>query len=153
MKAQAQLDIDRNHKTICSNESFKALKTVTFSGAAGNGAVGSVSLYTVTGDVLVVVFATCSEDLVSAGGGSIEVGISGNTAGLIAQTTATAIDNNEAWTDATPTTIEAVVTSPRIIANGQDIIATVGTGDITDGTLNFYCLWRPLSSTGLVEAA
>jgi hypothetical protein len=148
----AAQDRDANRQVISSNEAFIARKTVAFDGAAGNGAVGTVNLFTVTGDVLVILFATCSEDLVGATA-TIVAGIAGNTAGLIGSTTADTIDTGESWTDATPTTVEALVTSPRIIAAGADIIATVGTADITDGTLNFYCLWRPLSSNGAVVAA
>lgn len=152
MSVDASQQIDRNHRTVNSNEAFLARKTVSFDGTAGNGAVGTVNLFTVTGDVLAIVFATCSENLAGATA-TIEAGISGNTAGLIAQTTATNINVNESWTDATPTTIEALATSPRIIAQGADIIATIGTANVTDGTLNFYCLWRPLSTNGNLIAA
>jgi hypothetical protein len=151
MKAQAQQDIDRNHKVIGSNEAFKESKAVAFTGAAGLGAQGTVSLFTVTGTVLMSLFAVCSENLAGASA-TIEVGISGNTAALLAQTTATDIDSGEVWIDNAPATVEALPSS-RILAAGTDVIATVATADITDGTLTFYALWRPLSDDGLVEAA
>lgn len=144
-------DTDGNGKVIGNNEAIKVSKSVAFSGAAGNGAVGSVALFTVTGEVLVTLFAVCSEDLAGATA-TIEAGVSGNTAALLAQTTATDIDNGEVWIDNAPATVEALP-SPRILTNGTDIIATVGTANITDGTLKFYALWRPLSDDANLVAA
>lgn len=128
-----------------------ASKARAYTGAAGLGAQGAATLFTVTGTLIVSVFAVCSEDLAGATA-TIEVGIAGNTAGLIAQTTATDIDNNEVWVDTAPATIEAPV-ADRIIGAGQDIIETIGTADITDGTLTFYALWHPVSSDANLVAA
>lgn len=153
MSLNPPLQRDANWRTVQSNEAYLVKKSVALTGAAGNGAVGTVALFTVTGDVVLNVFATCSVDLVSAGGGTAEVGISGNTAGLIAQTTATTIDVNEVWLDASPATIEILPNAPQIIANGQDIIMTVGTGNVTAGSLDFYCLYRPLSTGASIVAA
>lgn len=141
------------HPRTQSNDAFLAQKAVAFDGTAGNGAIGTVNVFTVTGDVLVRVFAVCTEDLVSAGAGTMVLGISGNTNTFIASTNATDIDANEAWTDATPTTGEVLATQHKILANGPDIILTIATGDVTDGTLTFYALWRPLSAGASVAAA
>lgn len=127
-------------------------KQVTFTGAAGLGAVGTVALFTVTGRVEYTLVPSCSESLVSAGGGTVEVGIAGNTAAIIAQTTATEIDTGEVWVDNAPATVEATP-GKKVIAGGQDIILTVGTADVTDGTLDFDIIWRPLSVDGSVVAA
>lgn len=153
MSLNPPLQRDANWRTVQSNEAYMVKKTVTFAAVAGQGAVGTVAVFNVTGDVLLNVFATCSSDLTSAGAATVEVGLAGNTAGLIAQTTATAIDTGEVWTDATPTTIEALPTSPRIIAAGADVIITVGTADVSGGVLSFYCLYRPLSDGASVVAA
>ncbi len=122
-------------------------KTITFTGAASLGAVGTVPIATITGQVLIVhggVF--CSTLLTSAGGGTIEFGSADNTDGLIAQTTATDIDASDWWQDATP----EVKISPAIINQliGANLIYTVGTGDITAGVLEFFCYWLPFSSDG-----
>jgi len=153
MKAQASLDIDRNHKSVQSNEAFLTRKTVSFTGAADLGAVGTINLFTVTGDVITKTCATCSEDLVSAGGGTISVGVSGNTATILAVTTATDLDTGEGWVDSSPGTGELLADQNKLLVAGADIIATVATADITDGTLTFYCMWRPLSTNGNVVAA
>lgn len=149
MAVQGALQIDQNFNPVQGNEAFLTTKSFAYDGTIG--AQGAATVFTVTGPVLVSVFAVCTEDLAGATA-TIELGISGNTAALIAQTTATDIDNNEVWIDNAPATIEAVP-STRIIGNGQDIIETIATADITDGTLTYYCLWRPLSSTASVVAA
>ncbi|OPX88988.1 MAG: hypothetical protein A4E53_01721 [Pelotomaculum sp. PtaB.Bin104] len=131
-------------------------KTITFDGTAHKGQASSViPLFTVTGNVYVKIFGICTKDLVSAGGGTLEVGVANNTAALIAQTLGTTIDSGEIWYDNTPvvgTTVATNVTE-RIIANGADIIGTVGTADITDGVITFYCYFQPFGGVGSVEAA
>jgi hypothetical protein len=146
METSAAQQIDANRRTINSNDAFLLSSTWTFA-AATTGAVGAHTLFTVTGDVLANVFAVCSTDVTGSGTG--EVGVTGNTAALIAQTTGTAIDAGEVWQNNTPTVgIGAVVSTPKPITNGLDIILTIGTNTFTAGVVTFYCLWRPLSSTG-----
>jgi len=133
-------------------DGYTASKTTAFDGTAGNGAVGSVSLFTVTGTVLVRIFGTCSETLVSAGGGTITVGTASSTAGIFSSITATAIASGDVViTGAAPAQVGAL--GGNFGVNGANIIATVGTGNITDGTITWYCLWRPLSTDGNVVAA
>jgi hypothetical protein len=128
-----------------------ASKTLAYTGAANLGAVGATTLFTVTGDVIVNIFAVCSEDLAGATA-TVEVGISGNTAALIAQTTGTTIDVGEIWATTSPATVLALP-SEKILMNGTDIIQTIATANVTDGTLTYYCLWYPLSSDASVVAA
>ena len=76
--------------------------TKTFSDVAGSGHAGTVALFTVTGFVKCKIFARCTTDLTADGAATCAVGVTGSTAGLIAQTTATAIDATEIWHDTTP---------------------------------------------------
>lgn len=142
MAIAASQQIDANSRTINSNEAILLTSVWTFA-AATTGSVNAHTLFTVTGDNLVTVFGTCQTDITGTGTG--EVGVAGNTPALIAQTTGTAIDAGEIWVDATPGTgVEAL---PGVfIDNGLDIILTIGTGTFTAGKINFYCLYRPLSS-------
>lgn len=126
-----------------------ATKAITYA-AGSTGAVGASTLFTVTGAVAARVFALCSADLTSGGAATIEVGISGNTAALIAQTTATGIDVGEWWLDTGPATIEAVPTQFLVAGN---VIQTIGTTTITGGSMTYYCVWTPLSTDGNVVAA
>lgn len=140
---------DANGVPIWTN-GIIATKTRTYDGVVG--VQGAVTLFTVTGDVLVNVFAVCSADLTSGGAATLEVGISGNTAALIPQTTATNIDNGEIWLDTSPATVETVV-SAKILTAGTDILETIATADLSGGVLKFYCAWTPLSDDGNVVAA
>lgn len=125
---------------------LQASKTITYDGTAKKGLAGANAIFTVTGDVAVKIFAVCSTLLDTDGAATIEVGITGNTASLIAQTTATAIDAGEIWYDGTPVTVGSIAMSTwNILTNGTDINEKVTTANITAGVLKYYCFWVPLS--------
>lgn len=125
-------------------------KSITFS-ALTTGATGATTLFTVTGVVAVRLFGVVSGTDVT-GSGTIEAGISGNTAALLAQTTGTALDVGEVWIDTAPATVEALP-ALQIIGAGQDIIQTIATDTLNAGTLTYYCAWFPISTDGNVVAA
>ena len=137
------------------------VKPRPFTGGSANtrgdtaGTANPFTLFTVTGTVLVRIFGVCTVDV--AGAGTIEVGVTGNTAALIAQVVdATVIDQNDIYNDATPVAgVETLanITGPFVVANGLDIIETVGTADLTAGNIYYVLLWRPLSDDGFVQAA
>jgi len=85
----------------------------------------------------------------------VEVGISGNTACLIAQTAALDIDAGEIWHDATPdSSFElASVAKEFMLSNGADIILTVATDEVNAGVLVFCLEYFALSEDGKAEAA
>lgn len=141
------VDRDANRVSIQSNDAGKLESTWTFA-AATTGAVGAHTLFTVTGNCLVRVFGICDTDL--TGSGTIEVGVVGNTAALIAQTTGTALDDGEIWVDATPGVGVEGLPGTFIVNDGADIILTIASDTITAGVVDFYCLWRPLSSNAEV---
>jgi hypothetical protein len=143
------------HKEVDPFGSYRVSKTVEFDGGAGSGAVGTVALFTVTGDVFVMLVGYCSEDLTEAGAtATIEVGTANGTAGLIAQTNAVDIDTGEAWFDNSPAAIETLTSiAGAFIGGGDDIIATIGTQNVDDGTLTFHCFWTPMSDGATVVAA
>lgn len=126
--------------------------TTTFTGGTANstgdfdGTGNPFTIATVTGSVLVKVMAVCTTNLAGATA-TLEVGIAGDTAEIIAQSTATDIDAGELWHDATPDSgIEtSSVIAEKIIVNGADIIGTVGTANITSGVIDFYIFWKPLA--------
>ena len=144
----ASLDIDANRKGFDSNEAFRLTSEWTFvENETGDQVEHTV--FTVTGDVIVTVWGQCKTDIVGAG--TMEMGIAGNTAAIIAQiANATTLDNGENWVDATPETV-STLPGTFILNNGANIILTIGTADLTAGVVDFACLWRPISSTGLVE--
>lgn len=118
-----------------------------------NGTGNPITLFTVTGTVLVRLFAICITDLQVVSGATLEVGTTISTAGLIAQTSATGIDANEIWHDATP---DASIELSSVVAENiihQDIHQLVGTADISGGSIAYYCIWKPISNDGSVVAA
>ena len=130
-------------------------KTVTFTGAAGNGAVGNVVLYTVSGLVIgATIVPKCTEGLVSAGGGSVSLGTVSDTDLFILATTATAIAIGDLWLDATPTEASMAVPAALkdVAVNNENIVMEVTVGGVTDGTLVFE-LWALLAPGATVAAA
>ena len=120
------------------------------------GAQAAYTIFTVTGDVCVQVFGLCQVLLDSGGAATIELGIAGNTAALIAQTTATDLDAYETWQDATPEANPGAVSLDSrgfVVANGADIILTIGAADLTAGDVDFICRWWPISTNGNVVEA
>ena len=129
--------------------SYLTYETVAFDGGAGSGAVGTVGLFTVTGAVLLRLVCVCTETLVEGvGGGTVEVGIAGDTADLIAQTVSANIAAGEVWHDAAPDSeIEDIsVMADRVIGDGNDLILTVAGQDVDDGTLAFAAFWTPVTA-------
>jgi hypothetical protein len=138
---------DGNHVPI-TTFGFTSTKEITFASAT-TGAIDTTTLFTVTGLCAVKIIAVCSADLTSSGAATIEVGIAGNTAGLIAQTTATNIDKGEIWLDNSPATLETFPVN-YFANSAQNIIQTIATETISGGTLKYYCFWLPLSEDGSV---
>ena len=92
--------LDRTYDTAVS-------KSVVFDGATTNdigdfdGTGNPATLFTVTGVVLVKLFARCTTNVAGASA-TIAVGTALSNAALIASTTATNLAANELWHDATP---------------------------------------------------
>lgn len=144
-------------------DEFERVKAApsAFTGATENsrgdqsGTSSPLTLFTVTGEVQVRIFGVCTTSLTSSGAANIEVGVTGNTASLIAQTTATDIDANDVWNDASPTVgvdTLANITGPHVIINGLDIIETIS-ADVQTGQIYYICLWQALSPDGKVVSA
>lgn len=132
-------------------------KTIAFTGAAGLGAIGDITVFTITGRVFISrVTAFCTEDLVSAGAGTISLGTATRVTKFIALTTATTIDTNEWWVDGTPIT-EAANTinqttngsdpSQLAVVLSADVIIDVLTGDVTDGTIIIDMWYIPITDS------
>jgi len=166
MKFLTNIDIDASFKPIGGELPCTTKKTITFAGgttdALGDegGALDPFTIFTVTGLIKCSLIGVCTSDLTGANA-TLEVGISGNTAILGAQITGTALDAGELHLgDTTPATSfiigeeqAAADNLPIYLLNGNDIIGTVGTADITGGVIDYYLYWRPMSSDAEVAAA
>jgi len=149
MAIVAGQQVDANSRTVNSNEAFLLSSTWTFvENLTGNA--GNHTLFTVTGDVLLTVFGVCTTNMTGSGG-EIEVGVTGNTAGLIAQIADMEdLDAGDIWIDATPEVGIAAIPAMQVVNGGLDVLLKITTADATAGVITFYCLWRPLSSDGNV---
>lgn len=134
---------------IMSNPISKAITFLT----ATTGAVGNTTLATVTGVVAVQIFAVVGTTTTITGGSTIEVGATGNTAGLLAQVASDALDVNEIWHDGTPDkTIELTSVLVKNIVS-QNIVQKITTQPIKTGAVTYYILWAPISANGNVVVA
>jgi hypothetical protein len=145
MALNPPLQRDANWRTVDNNEAYVLESTWTFV-AGTTGATGAHTVFTATGNCLVNVFAVCDTDLTSGGAATIEMGVAGNTASLIAQTTATDLDDGEIWVDASPAVGIEALPGMKVLNDGADIILTVGTTTVTGGAVDIYCIYRPLSA-------
>lgn len=132
---------------------IRASKLITFTGAAGLGAIGAVPLFTLTGKVILDrIIGVVETDLVGATS-TLALGVIGSTALLIAATTATDLDLNELWVSATPNaTGIAIPAGLQNIAIAADIIGTVAVAAITAGAIRLYAFYTPITSDGALAA-
>jgi hypothetical protein len=139
-----------------------ATKSLTFDGGTTNG-IGDengtgdpADLFNVTGQVIARVIAVCTDDLTFDANATIEVGIEGGSE-IIATTdlTVAALTAKEIWHDTTPDSEieDYAVFEAYVITDGNDITLDCGVANVTGGTIEFYCLWIPLSSDALLVAA
>lgn len=155
------LPVDADGNVLAAPDwGFISEKAITFAGGTANawgndgGTLDGAAVFEVTGYVKARVFAVVETDLVGAA--TIELGVSGSTAGVLPQVAnTTSMDVGQIWhmTDGTvDSKVEAVTVSPEKVVT-SDMILTVGTTDITAGKLRFVCIWYPLSEGAKVEAS
>lgn len=128
------------------------------------------TLFTVTGDVLVRVFATVQTLLVStANTGTLKVGVTGQTDFILSVNTVngTNFPTGSAWgygeaalapqykaSGLTIYSVNQTTYVPEVlIASSANIILTIATNSLTAGAITFYCQWQGLSSGASVVAA
>ena len=114
------------------------------------------TLFTVTGDVVLrAIWGVVNTDLAGATA-TIEVGVAGNTAGLIAQETCTDLDDGNIYISATNAVgVARTADSGGLTAinDGADIIETLGTANVTAGQIDWYCIWAPVEENATLVAA
>ena len=138
-------------------------KTITFDGSAGSGAVGTITVFTITGRVLIHrVLAFCTAGLFGGASATLRCGGVLDTDGLFDQVIATTVDNNEWWQQANP--LRGLVSLDGGHDGGQissqvqkmtdeDVILSVGTQAIAGGTIIFDVWYEPVTDDGALVAA
>lgn len=147
---------------VMNNDQYKRAptKTITFTGAAGAGAINDITLiYTITGRVrLHLITAYCTTLLTESGAtATISLGTAGDVDGLIAVTNSVDIDATEWWTGASPTVGSS---SPVYVATGGLVVSAfhklidenINTRHLvagtTGGVIVFDGWYEPITSTG-----
>lgn len=129
-----------------------ARKKVTLDGSAGNGAIGTFPVFTVKGQVLIALI--CTSEVVPAGAsGTLKVGNATTTTRYLPSLTATTLVAG-ATEDLTGlvTAGTALKTVPcQMAQDGEAIIATVATTNLTAGTLDYYAFYWPLTDGASVS--
>lgn len=159
------MDRDANRQVITGDWPFRTKRTITFAGGTADawgddgGALDGGALFTVTGLVYAKLVAVCTTSL-TGDTATIEVGVTGATAIFMPTETATQIDAGQIWLNDAGNATYAIVGEegaaadnlPEYLLNGNDIILTVKTANVTAGVLDFYCLWKPVSDDANVVA-
>ena len=122
------------------------IKSITFDGAAGSGAVGTVAVATITGSVLLK-YLTARVLTTLVGAATLELGTAADINGLIAQVApATNLADGDFWIgSASPAGVGAAATDLAVEGNA---ILTVGSANITAGKIEIVGFWLPLSADG-----
>ncbi len=131
---------------------------VTAGGAtAWTTANTGLTLFTVTGDVLLNVWGAVTTPLTSTGAnGTLAVGTAASTGGIIAATTVDGTKLHTAkyiWasTAGTPDILTLPNTSGWYAVSGTNIVLTIATNSMSAGGMTLYCIWMPISSGASVS--
>lgn len=137
-------------------------RSSAFAGATTNahgdndGTSDPYTLFTVTGDVVIKAIWGIVNTSLTGATATIEVGVTGNTAALLAQETATELDAGGVYVSATQAVGAAPVAASGAIiaiADGLDIIETVATADVTAGQIDYYVIWAAVEPEASVVPA
>ena len=128
---------------------------VTFT-AAGDGAIGALDIFTVTGGVeILTIAAFCSVSLTETGGTvQIQLGTAQDTNQYIATTEPVDIDAGEPWTAVDPLAFTiAIIAAQKDTITSEDVILTIANDTISAGVLEFYARWVAVSADGDLVAS
>ncbi len=141
----------------------RARKAITFDGSAGNGAVGTVTVFTITGRVLIHrVLAFCTAGLFGGATATLRCGGVLDTDGLFDQVNAADLDNNEWWQQAAPqrglVSLDGghdggYISSQVQKMTDEDVILTVREAVISGGTIIFDVWYEAVTDDGALVAA
>ena len=131
---------------VASNSSQKDL---TFSNDTG-----TLTLFNVTGDVIVKLIPVITTDLVPNTSANASLGVVGATQSMIVNSDVTGLDARGIWVDQTPDNEIEPFDRIRsyIVTDGNDVVLTLS-AQVNSGAISFYCFWDALSSDGFVSVA
>ncbi len=123
----------------------------TFADSAGNGAVGDVTIFTITGRVWLLGFTAFCTSGLSEGGATatVQVGTAAVDGGIIAVVNAVDIDTNEWWTDGTPVAeLDQMDAAQVDVLISSDIVVKVTSQAVSGGTVIFDAFYKAITDNG-----
>jgi hypothetical protein len=113
---------------------------------------GALTIFTITGDVILTCWGAVTTALTSTGNtGTLALGVSGATTTLIGTTTVDGTKLHTAkfvWADTAAASLIVALpgTSGWYAVSGTNVILTVATNNMTAGGMTIYCAWLPISA-------
>lgn len=140
---------------ISTNQQVEALgknsliQDITFANSTG-----TISVFTVTGDVILRIIPVITTDCVPNTTANIRLGVVGNTDAMIVDSASAGLDARGIWVDQTPDNEIEPADRIRsyIVTDGNDVVLTLS-AQVNSGVIRFYCFWTPISGSGKVENA
>ena len=140
-----------------SGGATRLVSVQTVDGSGTTWTAAAHRLFTITGLVKVRIFGLVDEALTEGNGNeTIEVGVAGATAALIAQLAdPNTLVANDVWTNgAASTALPVGFPTDWAVVGDLDIdLVVAGTTGITNGQITFYVEWVPISAGATVVAA
>lgn len=150
-----------NPPTQVYNSTSRVTKSVVFTGAASHGAVGTIPVF-IPGSggqaygLVRAIFGYCSIDVDTAvGGGTIALGITGQTGLFVAATAATLVVAGKHWVTTTPTAGIAIPAACKDIltpVSAGGIAVTIAGFAVADGQIDFTLIFDGQYNTTMVAA-
>ena len=140
---------------ISTNQQVEALgKNSLIQDITFLNSTGTVSVFTVTGDVILRIIPVITTDVVPNTTANIRLGVVGNTDAMMLDTVSTTLDARYIWNDNSASREIEPVDSVRsyIISDGNDVVMTLS-AQVNSGVIRFYCFWTPISGDGKVVNA
>jgi len=132
----------------------KTIKVSTPDGSATTWTQAAHRIATVTSACAVRAWALCTETI--TGAATAELGVAGATDMIIDQiANASTLAAGDVWCNSTTDSAlpAGILDSNWIIVNGIDIDLLIGSADVTNGVLDIYIQYIPLTATGACVAA
>lgn len=123
-----------------------AHKKVVFDGSAGNGATGTFPIFTVKGQCLIAMIVT-SEVVPTGASATLKAGNATTATRYLPSLTATTLvaGATEDFTGLVTAGTALKLTPSQMAQDGESIIGTIATANLTAGTLDYYCFYIPLT--------
>ena len=140
---------------LSTNQEVEALgKNTLLQDISFSTSTGTVTVFTVTGDILIRIIPVITTDVVPNTTANIRLGVVGSTDAMIVDSVSTDLDARGIWIGQTPDNEVGPIDRIReyIVTNGNDVVLTLS-AQVNSGVIRFYCFWTPLSGDGKVVNA